>query len=162
MRIIVISDTHIPGRSKNLPASLLKEVENSDAIIHVGDFTTIETVKFLEGLNKFYGVPGNMDEKEVWEYLHEKKIIEIEGKKIGLIHGFGPPVGIEKKIIKRFEGEKLDLIVFGHTHRAVIKNYKGTLLLNPGTPTDRVFSLKKTFAVLEIKQKIEAKIVNIT
>jgi len=162
LKITVISDTHIPGRSKNLPSSLLKEIEKSDAIIHAGDFTTIETVKFLENLNEFYGVAGNMDEKEIWEYLPEKRILEIESKKIGMIHGFGPPVGIEKKIIKRFEKESIDLIIFGHTHRAVIKNYNGILFLNPGSPTDRIFSLKRTFAVLEIKEEIKAKIINIT
>lgn len=162
MRITILSDTHIPQRAKELPFIILKEIEKSDLIIHAGDFTTIETVKFLENLNRFYGVAGNMDEKEVWEYLPEKRIIEIEGKRIGLIHGFGSPIGIEKKIIKRFEGEKTDLIVFGHTHRAVIKNYRGILLLNPGSPTERIFSLRKTFAIIEIKEKIEAKIVNIT
>ncbi|MEO0231736.1 MAG: metallophosphoesterase family protein [candidate division WOR-3 bacterium] len=158
MRIIIISDTHIPKRGKGIPFLILKEIEKCDLIIHAGDFTNFETVKFLESLNKFYGVAGNMDEKEVWEYLPEKRIIEINNKKIGIIHGFGPPIGIESKIIKRFEGENVDIIVYGHTHRASIKNYKNILLLNPGSPTDTIFSFKRTYMILEIGEEVNAQI----
>lgn len=161
MRIVIISDTHIPKRSGEIPFSILKEIEKSDLLIHAGDFTNIETVKFLEGLNKFYGVSGNMDEKEIWEYLPEKRIIEINNKKIGIIHGFGPPIGIENKILKKFEGENVDIIIYGHTHKASIKNYNNVLLLNPGSPTDEIFSLKKTYMILEIKEKIKAEIFEI-
>lgn len=161
MRIIIISDTHIPKRSRGIPSLILKEIEKCELIIHAGDFTNFETVKFLESLNKFYGVAGNMDEKEVWEYLPEKRIIEINNKKIGIIHGFGSPIKIETKILKKFEGENVDIIIYGHTHRASIKNYKNVLLLNPGSPTDRIFSFKRTYIILEIKEKIEAEILEI-
>ncbi len=161
MRIIVISDTHIPRRKKEIPSLILKEIEKSDLVIHAGDFTNLETVKLLESLNRFYGVAGNMDEKEVWEYLPEKRIIEIENKRIGIIHGFGPPIGIEGKILKKFEGENLDIIVYGHTHRASIKNYKNVLLLNPGSAGDKIFSFKRTYMILEICKEVNVKIFEI-
>ena len=161
MKIVIISDTHIPSRGKELPKIILEEIEKSDILIHCGDFTNIETVKFLENLKEFYGVVGNMDEKEIWEYLPEKRIVEIKNKKIGIIHGFGPPVGIENKVLKKFEGENVDIIVYGHTHRASIKRYKDILLLNPGTPTDKIFASKNTFMILEIKEEIKAKIIEV-
>ena len=161
MKIIIISDTHIPRRNKEIPSLILKEIEKVDLIIHAGDFTNIETVKLLESLNRFYGVAGNMDEKEVWEYLPEKKVVEIENKKIGIIHGFGPPIGIENKILKKFEGENLDIIVYGHTHKASIKKNKNVLLLNPGSAGDKIFSPKRTYMILEIDEEVNVKIFEI-
>ena len=38
MRILVISDTHIPRAAQDLPDVIYKEIETADMIVHAGDF----------------------------------------------------------------------------------------------------------------------------
>lgn len=49
----------------------------------------------------------------------------------------------------RFSG--MDVIVFGHTHKALVEERKGTLLVNPGSPNDRRFSDRLSYAVMDIE-----------
>jgi hypothetical protein len=161
MRAVVLSDTHIPHRSSTLPDEVWREIENSDLVIHAGDFTTYDFYLELKAHNSnLYAVHGNMDEPDLVRILPEKKIFEVEGKRIGVIHGFGAPFGLEKKVRRRFEGESLDLLIFGHSHRALYREEEGILLLNPGSPTDRIFTTRRSYGILEINGgKIEGRIV---
>ncbi|MFQ5987417.1 MAG: metallophosphoesterase family protein, partial [Dehalococcoidia bacterium] len=51
---------------------------------------------------------------------------------IGVIHPAwgGPPFGIEEDIATEFE--RVDIILFGHTHEACHKMIAGVVFLNPG------------------------------
>ena len=106
MRLIVISDTHIPQRIKELPDILVQEINKADGIIHAGDFTSYRFYENLKSISKeLYAVKGNMDDNYISTNLTDKLIIEIEGKRIGIMHGYGPPYGLEdilKKIILIF------------------------------------------------------------
>jgi len=161
MRALVLSDTHIPHRCSTLPDEFWGEIEKADLILHAGDFTTYDFYLELLAHNKnLHAVHGNMDEPDLVRILPEKKIVEIEGKRIGIIHGFGAPYGLEKKVRKRFEGDEIDLIVFGHSHRALYKEEESILLFNPGSPTDRIFTTRRSYGILEINEgKIEGKII---
>ncbi len=59
-------------------------------------------------------------------------------------------MGIERRVLSRFSG--VDVIVFGHTHKALMEERKGTLLVNPGSPNDRRFSDRLSYAVLDIEE----------
>ena len=48
MTIVVISDTHIPGKAKSLPQILYNEIEKCDHIIHAGDVNDIALINELE------------------------------------------------------------------------------------------------------------------
>jgi len=161
MRAVVLSDTHVPHRSSTLPDELWKEIEKADLVIHAGDFTTYDFyLELMAYNNNLYAVHGNMDEPDLFRILPEKKVIEIEGKRIGIIHGFGAPFGLEKKVRARLEKENVDLIIFGHSHRALYKEEEGILLFNPGSPTDKIFTTRRSYGIMEIKEgKIEGRLV---
>lgn len=151
MRVLVISDTHIPQRAKDLPREIWEMAQKVDMIVHAGDFTKKEVLVELRSVNpEVKAVWGNMDEPKLVEMLPEKVIFEIEGKKIGLTHGSGAPWRIEKRVMDKFKDEKLDVLIFGHSHQALIKREKDLLLFNPGTPTDRIFSRRLTYGILDI------------
>ena len=80
----------------------------------------------------------------------DERVLEVEGKLIGLTHGWGPPIGIERRVISKFPD--VDVVVFGHTHKALVERRKGILLVNPGTPNDRRFSKHLSYAVLTIEK----------
>lgn len=151
MRIFVISDTHVPERAKGLPEKFLSLLKPDDFIFHAGDFTTLDTLKKLEKKAKTIAVHGNMDDQEIKKSLPEKRVEVIAGKKIGLIHGFGGPLGIPKRVYQEFN-EKPDVILFGHSHNPYHKKIDGTLLFNPGSLAGNLFSWKKSYGILKIEQ----------
>jgi putative phosphoesterase len=151
MRIVVISDTHIPHRAKDLPAKLWEEIEKADLVIHAGDYTSFDFYTELTSVAEVRGVYGNMDEYRLTEILPEKEILEVEGKRIGIFHGFGAPLGLEKRVRKKFENDKVDIIIYGHSHRAVLKEEDNLLIINPGSPTDKIFTRYLSYAILEIE-----------
>jgi len=80
--------------------------------------------------------------------------------KIGLIHGYGAPKDIINTVRKEFD--KVDVIVFGHSHKAINIKKDGIIFFNPGSPTDSIFAPYKSYGIIEVGDKtIEGKIVKI-
>jgi putative phosphoesterase len=150
MRILVLSDTHIPRRAGELPRTVTDALEGVDLIIHAGDFTSMDLYHELRAFGPLKAVHGNMDDPELCEILPEKLIFDLEGRRIGLMHGFGAPYRLGDRVIRKFSEERIDLVIFGHSHRAQIKEISGTTLLNPGSPTDHYFATRQSFAMIEI------------
>lgn len=162
MKIGVLSDTHIPYSTKNLPEKVLEILHGTDAILHCGDFQALTVVETLSSITEFYGVYGNMDPAEIRRLLPEKRVINLAGAKLGLIHGSGPPAGIEDRVMHSFYDEEVDIIVFGHSHSPMNKTTKeGILLFNPGSPTDKRFAESNSMGILTIGEKITAEIITV-
>jgi uncharacterized protein len=156
MKIIVLSDTHLPKRKKGLPARLLEELKDVELIIHAGDWQTIDVYHELQSYGRVEGVFGNVDGEEITGLLPSKKIVEAGGFRIGITHGHGKGKTTEKRAIAAFEGERVDCIIFGHSHIPV-KRYEGEILIfNPGSPTDKRRQKQYTFGVFSISDKLEA------
>ncbi len=152
MRVLVISDTHIPLRAKTLPRIIYDEIEKADLIIHAGDFTSPDIYYELRALKPIKAVFGNMDDPRLLDLLKEVETFELEGLKVGLFHGLGPPVGLEERVLQKLSNYgTFDLIIYGHSHRASYRVKDGVHILNPGSPTDTVFASRRTYAVLEIE-----------
>ncbi|HZG71445.1 MAG TPA: metallophosphoesterase family protein [Chondromyces sp.] len=136
MRIIVVADTHFPKRGKKLPEKLIDGLKKADLIIHAGDWLIKEVYDELSTYTQVKGVVGNQDDKEM-AFLPEKQLIEAEGWKIGVVHGHGDKSTTEKRALAAFSDEKVDCIIFGHSHIPYLKYEKGILLFNPGSATDK-------------------------
>lgn len=156
MKIIVLSDTHLPKRNKGLPARLVDALKDVELIIHAGDWQTMDVYHELQSYARVEGVYGNVDDEGIMQLLPSKKIVEAGGFRFGITHGHGKGKTTEKRAIAAFEGEKVDCIIFGHSHIPV-KRYEGEILIfNPGSPTDKRRQKQYTFGVLSINDKIEA------
>ncbi len=149
-RVIAISDTHIPKVGLDLPLALLDALREADLILHAGDLVDVSVLDRLREFGSVVAVAGNMDYPQVKSVLPEKRVIVVEGMRIGLVHGWGPPMGIERRVLSRFKG--VDAVVFGHTHASLLEKREGVLLINPGTPNDRRFSRRLSYAVLEVEE----------
>jgi len=158
LKIVVLSDTHIPRVSTDLPGKVYDEIKGADMILHAGDFVDREVLDALKKLKKVHAVYGNMDSPELRRILKEKEVIQAGNFKIGLIHGYGAPRDLIGTVKAEFPG--VDAIVFGHSHEPANVVKDGILFFNPGSPTDTVFAAKKTFGILEVTdKKIEGRIV---
>ena len=160
MRILVISDTHIPRSAHDLPEAIYKEIENVDMIIHAGDFVEKDVFEKLKSLRELKAVCGNMDSSDLQRVLNQREIFTVEKVKIGLMHGYGAPVNLVETVRGELKG--VDVIIFGHSHSALNMVKDDVLLFNPGSPTDKIFARENTYGILEITgSKIDPKIVRI-
>ena len=159
-----MSDTHIEDPPKgryrhdaedsdsetiaDLPEELLETARSSDGIIHAGDFTGETALGLFRGLGPpLYAVRGNMDSPSVARVLDDTLVFELDGIRIGLTHGYGAPQGIDQRVKELLPGG-LDVIIFGHSHRPMLKEEAGFLLLNPGSTAPGPFGNQRSYALL--------------
>lgn len=161
MKIGVLSDTHIPRIARDIPKAVYNAFKDVDLILHAGDLTEIKFLDKLKKIKKTVAVSGNMDTKEAAAFLKPKEIIEAGVFRIGLIHGWGPPEGLPERIAGEFKGEKINCIIFGHSHQPMNEIKDGILLFNPGSPTDKIFTAYNSYGILEVADKITGKIVKL-
>jgi putative phosphoesterase len=159
VKIGVIADTHVKSIF-DLPALLLRNLKNLDMVIHLGDCETVEFIKDIDCICDFAGVAGNHDRNEMKTLLPEKMIIEINGKRLGLVHGHGCflPFGLHTGLKNRFSKDNVDAILFGHTH--IIKQYRDgdTLFFNPGTTAGRFPALRPSYGIITVNDAIHSEI----
>ncbi len=162
MKIGVISDTHIPDKAGDIPNKVLDEFKGVDMIIHAGDLVNLSVLEKLENVcSNVKAVWGNMDYAEVKEKLPEKQLIDVQGYKIGVMHGYGAPNKLIDILTPIFKDTPVDLIIFGHSHTPVNEKRGKILFFNPGSPTDKIFAPYNSFGIIEITDKIDARIVKI-
>jgi putative phosphoesterase len=152
MRIAVLADTHV-NMLEDLSKKIIDALSTVDLIVHAGDFTDVQLLKELEGLRTVKAVQGNMDSRELKVMLPAKEIVEIENKRIGITHGSGGPGGIEERVRKVFESDRIDIIVYGHSHQSQNKVIEDVLLFNPGKATD-------SFGILTIDGGVKGEIIS--
>ena len=162
MKIVVISDTHIPDKEVSLPSRLQEEIKDADMVIHAGDFVSIEVLEKIKSLcANVRAVCGNMDTPEMRNILPQKEIFKVGRYKIGIIHGYGAPHNLVETLSDEFKAEKLDIVIFGHSHSALNEKIRDTLFFNPGSLTDKMFAKVNSYGIIEVNDKIEARIVEI-
>jgi len=162
MRIGVIADTHITSKTDTLPKEILEAFKNVDMIIHAGDLIDLSALeKLKQSCKNIKAVCGNMDTLEVKSKLPVKEIITVGYYKIGVTHGYGAPGTIREKITEMFKEQKVDVIIYGHSHTPFNERINNILYFNPGSPTDKIFAPYNSYGILEINDKIEAKIIKI-
>jgi len=158
MKIGIISDTHLREPHPEFKRTIEFHFKDVEKILHAGDFVDWSIPEYLSHQKELIAVCGNMDSGDIREAFPRKRVIELKGFKIGLIHGGGPPFGIESRI--RGEFDEVDTIVYGHTHTPANHWVKNVLFFNPGSPT-RSFMHKPTLGILQLGDKIEGEIIKI-
>ncbi len=137
MRLLIISDTHLPRRAKDLPAPVWAAAEAADVVIHAGDWCEVGLLDALEArVPRVIGVFGNNDGPPLRARLPEIAAADLGGVRFAVVHETGPKQGREERCARAYPDA--DVLVFGHSHipwDTTAAN--GLRLLNPGSPTDR-------------------------
>jgi putative phosphoesterase len=137
MRLVLMADTHVPRRARDLPEQLWQAVEEADVVIHAGDWVCVELLDALLARGRrLIGVVGNNDGPSLRARLPEVATVELGGLRLVVVHDTGAARGREQRCATRFPDA--DVVVFGHSHIPWdTEAPTGLRLLNPGSPTDR-------------------------
>ena len=137
MRLLLLADTHVPARARDLPAEVWAAVDEADVVIHAGDWVEPALLDRMEARARcLVGVHGNNDGPQLRERLPEVARVTLAGVRVAVVHETGSRTGRETRADIAYPLD--DVIVFGHSHIPWDSvTPAGKRLLNPGSPTDR-------------------------
>ncbi len=137
MRLLLLADTHLPRRAKDLPAQVWTEVEAADVVVHAGDWVDEAALDALETrATALLACWGNNDGLGLRARLPEVARATLEGVRVAVVHETGAATGRARRADAAHPD--VDLLVFGHSHIPWDEVTPGGMrLLNPGSPTDR-------------------------
>jgi hypothetical protein len=128
LRIGVVSDTHIPSRTRRLPEKVVQTFSGTDLIIHAGDAVERGVIERLEEIAPTVAVEGNCERFSA----PKTRVVHAAGHAIGVVHH--PPRRLDAESLAEMFGEPVDAVINGHTHRSSINWMDGILFMNPGSP----------------------------
>ena len=137
MKLLLISDTHIPKRIRDLPSQVWDEVDRADVVLHAGDWVDVSLIDALgERAPRLIGCWGNNDGPALRARLPEEADATLEGVRFTVVHETGGAKGRDERLARRYPDT--DVLMFGHSHIPWDSTAAtGLRLLNPGSPTDR-------------------------
>jgi hypothetical protein len=137
LHLLLVSDTHVPKRARELPAQVWAAVESVDVVVHAGDWVSTELLDAFERRSRrLVAVYGNNDGPELRRRLPEIANVTLAGVRFAVVHETGTAKGRNERAEALFPDS--DVLVFGHSHIPWdTTSPRGLRLLNPGSPTDR-------------------------
>lgn len=150
MKLGIISDTHLKKDLNFLTRLIKSNLADMDMLIHLGDYIENTVVDTLKNQKNFVGVYGNADSDSVKNSLREKEILEINKYRIGLYHGHGKGKTTIERAYEKFKEDKVDILIFGHSHMPLINTKNKILFINPGSPNIKRKERWYSYAVLDI------------
>jgi uncharacterized protein len=137
VRLLLIADTHVPKRARDLPAQVWDEVARADVVIHAGDWIALELLDELESRSaRLVACWGNNDGPALRARMPERADVTLAGVRFTVVHETGAAAGREARMSRLYPDSAV--LVFGHSHIPWDTTTEtGLRLLNPGSPTDR-------------------------
>jgi putative phosphoesterase len=152
-RVGLISDTH-----NMLRPQVFTAFHGVDLILHAGDVGDDDILDELEAIAPVYAVRGNTDRVDN-PRLPESRELEIGGVRVHVSHGH--EVGAKPITLIAAYGSA-NVIIYGHTHRELVTESDGILVVNPGAAGARRFALLPCVAIMTIAgQKPEVELIRL-
>jgi putative phosphoesterase len=149
VKLVLLSDTHVPARARRLPESVRRAADAADLIVHAGDWVEASVLDDLLQYGPMLGVYGNNDGDDLRSRLPEVARFEREGVRFAVVHETGASQGREARMDASYPDT--EVLVFGHSHIPWDSTTpRGLRLLNPGSPTDRRRQPVGTFLTLTV------------
>lgn len=140
LKLGIISDTHGILRPEAVDA-----LRGCNLIIHAGDIGGHEILMKLKKLCKVVAVRGNVDGEFGVKELKESEIVTAGKFNLYVVH----------KVTDFLPGgqkEKIDVVIYGHSHKSSIKYRGGTLFFNPGSAGRRRFNLPVSLGIITVRK----------
>lgn len=134
LRIGILSDTHGLLRPETV-----RELTGVDHILHAGDVGDDGILTQLAEIAPLTAIRGNVDVSGLCAQLPATEAVELGDCLFYLVHAIQ-----DLDINPRAAG--IQVVVYGHSHRAEIRDDDGIVYLNPGSAGPRRFDLPVTLA----------------
>ena len=142
----------MPRHARVLPAALREGLSGVDVIVHCGDMVDAMAIPLFEQIAPLQAVAGNNDPSELHNRFGKRKVLEFGSVRIGVVHGHD---GIGRSTLARvqnaFKNERVDAVLFGHSHIPYCEVHDGVLFFNPGSPTDRRRQRQYSYGIIRIR-----------
>jgi putative phosphoesterase len=137
----LISDTHGLLRAEVVPW-----FAGVDVIVHAGDVGRHAVLAALAKIAPVEAVSGNVDDRHD-PALPRERSFPVGALTLHVSHGdeLGRPT--PERLLARYAA---DILVFGHTHQAVLLRQGDRLVVNPGAAGPRRFRLQPSIAKLVV------------
>ena len=137
VRLLLLADTHVPRRARDLPTRVWDEVAQADVVLHAGDWVEPELLDELTArAARLVACWGNNDGPVLRSRLPERADVVLDGLRFTIVHETGATAGRDARMSRQYPDT--DVLVFGHSHIPWdTTTSTGLRLLNPGSPTDR-------------------------
>jgi putative phosphoesterase len=137
----LISDTHGLVRPE-----IARVFDGVSRILHAGDVGGRAVLRALEAIAPVDAVFGNVDDADD-PALARERVVTIDGVTIHVSHGHELGGPTPELVLARYAG---DIVMFGHTHRAILTRTNGRIAVNPGAAGPRRFDIQPSVALLTI------------
>jgi uncharacterized protein len=141
MRVGLIADTH--GLLRPAVFDVFAGVE---MILHAGDVGGRDILTQLRAIAAVHAVYGNTD-RPGEPGLAESLDLSLEGLSVHVSHGHELGRPTPANLAAAYTA---DVIIYGHTHKALIERVHGALIVNPGAAGPRRFDVQPSVALLTI------------
>ncbi len=141
MVVGLISDTHGLVRP-----DLETAFAGVELILHAGDVGSARVLDALTNIAPTEAVYGNVDDPHD-PALARERVLTLDGLTIHVSHGHEVGRPNPEVLMTRYQH---DVVVFGHTHRALVHQVGPRLCVNPGAAGPRRFDVRPSVARLRI------------
>jgi putative phosphoesterase len=139
----LISDTHGMIRPEALRA-----FRGVDLILHGGDVGHASVLQALREVAPVHAVAGNVDAPDAG--LPGALDLEFDGVRLHVSHGHETGSPTPERLAARYDA---DVVVYGHTHRALVTHVGDAVVINPGAAGPARFRLRPSVALLELPRR---------
>jgi putative phosphoesterase len=140
----LIADTH--GLLRPEVAQVFAGV---NLIVHAGDVGGSGVLQSLATIAPVEAVYGNVDDPHD-PMLARERVVPVHGITVHVSHGHELGRPTPALVLARYAD---DVLVFGHTHRAVVlRGDRGRLAVNPGAAGPRRFDVRPSVARLTVSR----------
>jgi putative phosphoesterase len=141
MIIGLISDTHSLVRP-----GVFDALAGVELILHAGDVGGTSVLTELKAIAPVRAVYGNTDPPDD-PPLQGQLEFQIDGLSVHVSHGHELGGPTPERLLEAYDA---DIIVYGHTHKALVERSGKRLVINPGAAGPRRFNVKPSVARLTI------------
>ena len=126
-------------------AEALAALHGVAMILHAGDVGALSVLRELEGLAPVHAVYGNVDDPAFGLPAHLS--LSVDGVSFHVSHGHELGSPTPEELARRYQA---DVVIYGHTHKSLVRRVGPTLVINPGAAGPRRFNLPPSVAVVTI------------
>src|SRR5258708_551414 len=113
--------------------ALRKAFKGVDAILHAGPVGDMRVLEQLGKIAPTKAACGNAESDYVRSDLYVRQAWRVGPVTLGLVHGYGKPLGLKKWLLKQFEEEPVQVIVYGRNFEPTARQIGETYFFSPGS-----------------------------